>query len=227
MDALHYLFTVLPLSLGGLDPAPALIAAVFLTNPVVRKPRASVLTFGAVLIGGTAVWGLVLSKVVGERIRDIPWHEVLRVLLHSGLWTVALKLALAAGLLVYAVISFRKRGRQKQEKSRTAAGLLVVALGFVALVTSDVPFVATVALSSHQPFGVQILGLGLWAIISQVPLFALCVAVALGKHGAFARWLEKVWTRVRPVIGALIPAACTLIALGLIVDVAVHLVLIA
>lgn len=226
MDAFHYLLTVLPLSLGGFDPAPALIAAVFLANPAVRKPRASVLTFGAVLIGGTAVWGLVLSKVVGERIRDIPWHEILHVLLHSGLWTVALKLAVAAGLLVYAVISFRKRGREKEEKTRTAAGLIAVALGFVALVTSDVPFVATVALSSHQPFAVQVVGLSLWAIISQVPLFALCVAVALGQHGAFARWLEKLWTRVRPVIGVLIPVACTLAALGLIVDVVVHLVLI-
>ena len=39
---------------------------------------------------------------------------------------VALKLAVAAGLLVYAVISYRKRGREREEKSRTAAGLMVV-----------------------------------------------------------------------------------------------------
>ncbi|MDN5640955.1 MAG: hypothetical protein L0I17_09335, partial [Actinomycetia bacterium] len=65
-----YLAACAGLALGGFDPGPLLIAAVFMaartTPDAARAVRRSVFDFGAVLIGGTIAWGVALSLVFGK-----------------------------------------------------------------------------------------------------------------------------------------------------------------
>lgn len=225
MNELQFFGVASGLGIGGFDPAPALIAAVYMAarssapgrGPA--KARRDVLLFGAVLILGTALWGILLSRLLGEHLAEIPWHSLLR----AGAWAAGAEVIVAAVGLGYAGYRWAHRNdppEEKDQKNRSLTGLLVVALGFVALVTADVPFVVTIGLSSHHPPWIVVPAFIVWAIISQVPLFILCVAVLFNRHGRVAEWIGAAWSAARRWIRIAIPLAIAAVCVLLLADAA-------
>lgn len=221
MSPLAYLATAAGLSLGGFDPGPLLIAAVFMAArpptdaAAARGVRRSVLAFGLVLLSGTFAWGLVLSLLVGEDLARVPWVHLLR----TGWWIAALELAAAVALVVWAVLKRRNRNApEKPPKNRSAAGLLLVAVGFVAIVTTDPPFIVLVGLSGTQPLWAVVAGHVVWTVISQLPLFLLVLAVLANRHRKVAQVIGGWWDRIRPALGVALPVLAVLAALALAAD---------
>lgn len=209
------------LGIGGFDPAPALIAAVFMaarpsgTPPAIRTVRRDVLWFGLLLIGGTAAWGIGLSRLLGERLAGVPWHGLLR----AGGWAAGIELAVAVLGLCFAGYRWAHRSDPPQEeKARSRAGLMLVAVGFVALVTADMPFVITIGLSSHQPLWAVVPAFIMWAIISQVPLFILCVAVLFNKHRRVSSVIGRAWGSLRRWVRIAVPIGIASASLLLLID---------
>lgn len=227
MSTAAFLGSCLALGLGGFDPAPLLIAAVFMASRpdadahAAREARRGTLVFGLVLIGGTALWGTVLSRLFGSALAEVPWGAILR----GGAWAAGAEALLGAAALVWAVLRWRARNRPAQpEKDHSLRGLVLVALGFVAIVTSDVPFVVAVGLSGHQPLWAVVLGQVLWAVVSQAPLFLLCLAVLAHRHRAMARVVGGWWEAIRPGVRLAVPVLLAVLGLLLLLDAADFLV---
>lgn len=225
MNELQYFGVASGLGLGGFDPAPALIAGVYMATRssasgfTPGKTRRDVLLFGSLLILGTALWGALLSSLFGERLAEVPWHSLLR----AGAWAAGIEIALAVGGLVFAWFRWIHRAdppKDTENQNRSLAGLLVVALGFIALVTTDVPYVVMIGLSSHHPAWVVVPAFLSWAIISQVPLFILCVAVLFNRQSKVAQWIGKAWSAARRWVRTAIPLAIAVVCLLLLADAA-------
>ncbi|MCP3425668.1 hypothetical protein NBM05_06490 [Rothia sp. AR01] len=216
------------LGVGGLDPAPPLIAAVYMAARPAADPlaagrvRRAVLVFGVLLIGGTALWGVLLSRLVGDRLDAIPWGHLLR----AGAVVAWIELAVALAGLVYAGYRWRIRNRPpKEEKNRSFAGLLLVAAGFVALVTSDPPFVLAAGLSGNQPLWAAATGLVLWALISQAPLAVLCGAVVANQHRRVAVLIGRWWSAAERWVNIVLPAGIAAVCALMLVDVGKYFLL--
>ncbi len=224
MSIPQYFALMLPLGLGGFDPAPMFIALYYLTKNPGRAGRRTVLGFSVLLVGGTMVWGMFLTLLFGERIAHIPWRDVLHFLLSAGMWTTLGKLVIGTVLLGFAGFRFCKilrgaAGKAKEpKKDRTAWGLMLVALGFVLIVTTDLPYDLFISASSAQPLWAQVLGISGWALISQSPLVLYALAVALGKEAVFSRTLEKVRARLEVILAYAIPTLAAIVGAALVLD---------
>ncbi|RUQ21752.1 hypothetical protein [Kocuria sp. HSID16901] len=223
MNELQFFGVASGLGIGGFDPVPALIAAVYIAargnsgQSAARKARRDVLLFGAVLILGTAAWGFALSRLLGEHLADIPWHSLLR----AGGWAAGIEILVAIVGLCFAGYRWIHRNdppEEKEQQDRSLAGLLSVALGFVAIVTADLPFVVTIGLSSHQPAWAVLPAFLAWAVISQGPLFVMCVAVLFNQHHRASKWIGRAWSAARPWIRTAIPVAIAVICVLLLLD---------
>ena len=227
--ALGFLAATVGLALGGFDPAPALIASIFLgthsggsgdaAGRDDARARSAVLAFGAALIGGTAAWGILLTALFGPALSSVHWLHLLRL----GAWAAGIEATAAVAVLAWAWWAWRRRARPREERRRPVrgpAGLMLVAVGFVAIVTTDVPFIVQIAMGSEQPGWLMVVGHVLWAAVSQLPLLVLCVAVAVGRHHAAARAVGKVWERVRPVTARVLPLAGAAVGLLMLADAA-------
>lgn len=228
MSALAFLGTCVVLALGGFDPAPLLIAAVYMAARPAHTPEASrsvrrtVFAFGTLLIGGTVVWGVTLSLLFGQSMAQVHWEKFLR----AGAWAAGVELAAGLAALGYAAWRWRRRHEPPQEeKNHGPWGLMAVALGFVALVTTDPPFIVAIGLSGSQPLWAVIVGHVLWAVVSQLPLFVLCLAVLANKHRKVAEVVGGWWARIRPLVNVLIPLGLALVGALLVLDAAEFFVL--
>lgn len=191
MDTWSFLGTVVVTGLGGFDPAPALIGAAALGA---RTPRRHVLGFAGLLVGGTALLGMVLTALLGSQLAGVDWHKLLR----GGATAAWIELAVGVGLLGYGAYRLRGAAAPEKERRRSPAGLYLTALGFVGIVVFDVPFEILNAAAGAQPVWQVIAGWVLWAVISQFPLVALALSVVVGRHG----WLVRVMTGLRERYGA-------------------------
>ncbi|NKE10274.1 MULTISPECIES: hypothetical protein [Kocuria] len=208
--------------LAGFDPATFLIALGALGAGVRRR---SVLTFTGIVVGGTALWGLLLSGVLGPRIRDVHWLHLAR----SGDLAAWIELALAAVILAWGLLRLRKshrrrraRGQLPQETSETEGGmnrgLAVIGLGFVAVVVGDPAFDVQVVQAGHAPLALNVAGWLIWAALSQFPLVILAAAVGLGRYRRLAEIMRAGWLRAAPTASALATALILAAALVLAVD---------
>lgn len=216
-----FLAAMLPLGLGGFDIAPALIAAVFLANRAVGNGRRNALLFGATLLGGTVLWGLLLATALRPMLKQIHWHQLLQSALHAGWWTVALKLVLMLTCIGYGVYGLnRSKPENETRPSRGLTSLLLIAAGFIAIVTTDPPFLAAIVLSAGQPLWAVALALCLWVLISQLPLAILCSAILTGQDASFAYWLTTVWQKTGPLFRRWLAISAICVGLILAVDLA-------
>ncbi|MCG2623327.1 hypothetical protein LVY72_15625 [Arthrobacter sp. I2-34] len=216
MTALQYLSVVVLTALGGFDPAPALIAAAALAAGFRRR---HVLGFAALLIGGTAAWGLVLTVIGGARLGRVDWHALAR----GG--AVAAWVELALGLGGWALYrALRRRRPESSREVRSPWGLYATAAGFVAIVVFDLPFDVMVVASAGQPPVLAVPGWVAWAALSQAPLTLLGVAVAAGRHRSAVARLNRIWSRFAPVAGTVATACLAVAALVLLADAAQFLV---
>lgn len=236
------------LALGGFDPAPALIAGVFLAAGAhsaasFSTRRHHVLLFATALIGGTALWGVVLALTVGSQIAAVDFGGIIHAALNAGWWTILGKALIAIVVAGVGWNYWRRKKKAKNpasgevdaraaveqaEKDKTKKqtkglrGLMLTALFFVAIVTTDVPFLAGAIAAGSQPLWANVVGNLLWAIISQLPLVVLCVALAFGRAQAFSEWLQRWWDKVKRWFHGIIPTACALISLSIIIDILLH-----
>ena len=219
MSLASYLGLSFPLGLAGLDPAPALIAALYLAHRPGR--RRDVYLFGLIITVGTAVWGLLLTALAGTKIQHIPWTEIIHWLLNAGWITLLLKAAIGLCLVGYALYARknRKSPRLKETKEKSTRGLFFFVLAFLALVTTDIPFAAYIGLSGNQPFWAQVLAFTSWSLIALMPLPPLLLAMAFGQDRWFIGILEKLQQKIKPLITWGIPALCLLLGCSLLLDV--------
>ena len=213
------------LGLLGFDPGPGLIAAGALSMGARRR---TIPLFALALIGGTTLWGVVLTLVLGPAIRSIRWLAVA-----ESPWGLGVAAVLAVALAWWGTRSAMRilRGHRgpgdphlpgdgtgtpetdTKAASRIAQGvgpLLLVALLFVAIVTSDPPFPAGVVLSAHRPLVDVVLGFAVWALVSQSPLAVVAVAILLGVDKPVTDWGMRLTRRWMPFVRL----AATLAALG-------------
>ncbi|MDO5619022.1 hypothetical protein [Kocuria sp.] len=229
---IHFFLATAAAGLAGFDPAPFLIALGALGAGARRR---SILTFTTVLVGGTAVWGLLLSSLLGPRIRDVHWLHLAR----SGNVAAWIMLALGTVLLAWGVLrllrAHRLRRRPQSHKiqdtpegsnpkeAKKSRGLTVIALGFVAVVAGDPAFDVQVVQAGSAPLPLSAAGWVLWAALSQFPLVILTVAVAAGRYRRLAQIMRAGWLRAAPAVNALATALILAAGLLLAVDAVVRL----
>lgn len=207
--------------LAGFDPATFLIALGALGAGARRR---SVLAFTLIVVGGSTVWGLVLTDVLGPRIRDIHWLHLAR----SGDTAAWVELTLSAVILTWGLVRLRiahrrrrARGQLQEESSGSKGkdrGLVVMALGFVVVVVGDPAFDVQVVNAGHAHLTLNVAGWLIWVALSQFPLVILAVAMALGRYRRLAEIMRVGWLRAAPTARALATALILAAALVLAAD---------
>ncbi|GAB2626688.1 hypothetical protein GCM10009696_35660 [Kocuria himachalensis] len=214
MDLWSFIGAAAATGLGGFDPGPALIGAAALGSGI---PHRQVLGFGALLISGTAVCGIAMTALVGSRLSRVDWHALLR----DGATAAWIEVAVGTGLLVYAthrLVRRHHRARTSTRRPPNATGLYLTALGFVAIVVFDVPFEIFVTAAGDQPHWLVGAGWTLWALISQLPLTLLLLAIMAKRHTAMVRIVTAAQKRLGPLAHLLLGTALGLVGLFLTVD---------
>ncbi|MDO5645428.1 MAG: hypothetical protein Q4G21_07045 [Dermabacter sp.] len=200
--------------LAGFDPASLLIGLGALAS---GRSRRAVLTFTALIVGGTAVWGVLLSSLLGPQIQAL--HH--RHLASSGALAGGIELGLGVVVLGWGLWRLlRRNGRRGKDsgadsardaqaspaaggaasRSSHSAGLALIALGFVAVVVGDPAFDVQVVESARVSLAASIAGWMLWSVLSQLPLVILACAVAIGRYRRLATWMDATWRRLSPIV---------------------------
>lgn len=133
-----FLSTAAVTGLGGFDPAPMLIAAAALTGGVRRR---HLYGFAALLLGGTALLGWILSRTIGHALGHPDWYRLL--LGHRA--SAVIEVVAGLALVTYAVVRIRAAimmppaaaESPEAEKPRGVAGLYAVAATFAVIVVGD------------------------------------------------------------------------------------------
>ena len=216
-----YLVTMAGLGMLGFDPAPGLIGAGARSMGARKR---TIALFAVLLVGGTAVWGVLLTLVVGPGIRTLHWMA-----LAQTRWALVLEGLIGVALLGWGLWSLSQRFRTRRglvratdeeitqdtkASARVASGvgpLMVVAAFFVVIVISDPPFPAAIVASAHQERALVLVGFALWALISQSPLVILVIASAIGLDDAVVAWSQTWTAKVGPVV-RLLTAGCAIVA---------------
>ena len=208
------LATALGLALAGLDPAGALIAVAALAAG--SRPRL-VLAFGGVVLLGTAALGACLSLTLGRRLGDVDWS----VLVPDGNAGAGLELAVGVAILVWALLRLRRAdvSAPKPHQQRSGARLLAVGVVFAAAAALDPTFVGLVVVAGRgEPWWQVVIAHLLWATVSQLPLTAILVAVATGRHVRLTAWFQGWWARMRPTARWLLTGVLVLAGAFLVLD---------
>lgn len=213
--------TAVATGLAGFDPAPMLIAAAALTGGVRRR---HLFGFAAVLLGGTALVGWLLSRTLGHLFGHLDWPGLLLGHRVSGVIELVAGLALAA-YAAYRIGAALRWGRPRTsaepERVRGVAGLYVVAVTFALIVVGDPAFALFVGLSGDQRPISGVIGWVIWATISQFPLVILMVAAAFGAAHRVAAAGQRLKARLAPTLRTLttvlvLAAALLAIVIGVV-----------
>ncbi len=212
---IELLVAALALGLAGIDPAGLLIALGALAAGTRER---TVLAFTAIVVGGTALLGTVLTLTLGRQLQGFEWTS-----LFPPDWLGAvIEAAIAVALLAWAVVRLRRpnaRPRRPEKQRRTGKALLVGGLLFAVSAPLDPTFVGLVVLAGRgEPVGAVALAHTTWIVVSQLPLAALAVAVVLRRHDRAVAWLRDLLPRARPVLARLGTVALVLAGAVMAVD---------
>lgn len=212
---LELVLTSVALGLAGIDPAGVLIA---LSALAAGARERVVIGFALIVLAGTAVLGTMLSLTAGQQLQSFDWTS----LLPPDWLGAAVELALAAGLLTWAVIRVRRPGARPPRPTRpgrTGAGLLWAGAAFALSAPLDPTFIGLVVLAGRDepPAAVASAHL-IWIVISQLPLVLLACAVLLRRHTGTVAWLQNLMPRARPVLSKIGTVTLGLVAVVLTID---------
>ncbi|WP_018653069.1 hypothetical protein [Actinomadura flavalba] len=221
------------LALGGFDPIGAFVAVAALSAGAGRR---AVLLFTAVSLLVPVVLGVALSASVGAAIArielpDVDWDSP---------WWAVCEVAVGLLLLGWALRRGRRPRRARPDSGddhgwshlRRAPGtahrpratgawaLAGIGAGLSTGVLLDPTFLGTVVLAAREATGTMIAAHVLWSVVGQVPLVAVGVAVAAGRHGAAVRLTERVRNRFGPAARHAVTGLLLVVALVLFADVA-------
>ena len=170
----------------------------------------------ALLLGGTAAWGVALTLLAGPRLQSVDWWALVR---HGGTaaWVeVGLAVALGGYALWRAVSRRRARGEPTPEKPAASPwALYATSLVFVGIVVLDIPFDIHVAVAASQPLPRVVIGWVAWALLSQIALTALVLLTLLGR---FSTVMRRTWAAVAPRITVVVTALLGLASLLMLLD---------
>ena len=207
MNAGEYAGTVFVTALGGFDPAPMIIMAAALGAGVRRR---HIMGASALLLGGTAAWGVALTLLVGPRLQRVDWWALVRHGSTAAWVEVGLAVALGGYALWRAVSRRRARGEPTPEKPAASPwALYTTSLVFVGIVVLDIPFDVHVAVAASQPLPRMVLGWVVWALLSQIALTALVLLTLLGRQERFSAVMRRAWAAVAPRISVVVTASQT------------------
>ena len=216
MNAGEYTGTVLATALGGFDPAPMVIMAAALGAGVRRR---HIMGASALLLGGTAAWGVALTLLAGPRLQSVDWWALVR---HGGTaaWVeVGLAVVVGGYALWRAVSRRRSRGEPTPEKPAASPwALYATSLVFVGIVVLDIPFDIHVAVAASQPLPRVVIGWVAWALLSQIALTALVLLTLLGRQERFSTVMRRTWAAVAPRITVVVTALLGLASLLMLLD---------
>lgn len=216
MNAGEYAGTVFVTALGGFDPAPMVIMAAALGAGVRRR---HIMGASALLLGGTAAWGLALSLLAGPRLQRVDWWALVRHGSTAARVEVGLAVALGGYALWRAVSRRRARGESTPEKPAASPwALYATSLVFVGIVVLDIPFDIHVAVAATQPLPRVVLGWEAWALLSQIALTALVLLTVLGRQERFSAVMRRAWAAVAPRISVVVTALLGLASLLMLLD---------
>ena len=216
MNAGEYAGTVFVTALGGFDPAPMIIMAAALGAGVRRR---HIMGASALLLGGTAAWGVALTLLVGPRLQRVDWWALVRHGSTAAWVEVGLAVALGGYALWRAVSRRRARGEPTPEKPAASPwALYTTSLVFVGIVVLDIPFDVHVAVAASQPLPRMVLGWVVWALLSQIALTALVLLTLLGRQERFSTVMRRTWAAVAPRITVVVTALLGLASLLMLLD---------
>ncbi|MDR7373516.1 hypothetical protein J2X28_000472 [Kocuria rhizophila] len=213
MNAGEYTGTVLATALGGFDPAPMVIMAAALGAGVRRR---HIMGASALLLGGTAAWGVALTLLAGPRLQSVDWWALVR---HGGTaaWVEAGLAVVVGGYALWRAVS-RRRARGEPTPEKPAASpwaLYATSLVFVGIVVLDIPFDIHVAVAASQPLPRVVIGWVAWALLSQIALTALVLLTLLDR---FSTVMRRTWAAVAPRITVVVTALLGLASLLMLLD---------
>ncbi|VXC28060.1 hypothetical protein [Nocardioides sp. AX2bis] len=214
---LDVLLAAATLGVAGLDPAGAAIAVAALAAGARER---HVLVFAAVVLLGTAGWGVLLSMTLGRQLDGFAWT---RLVPPDGA-AALIELSVAVALLSWAAVRWRRPDARPPRPGggRTGgAGLAVLGAGFALTAVLDPTFVALVVLAGRDgSAATTVTAHVLWIVVSQLPLVVLAAAVLRGRHEGAVAWFQRVLARWRPLLAAAGTLALVLAGGVLALDVA-------
>lgn len=202
--------------LAGFDPAPSLIALVSLAAGTRRR---TVGFFILVLVLGTATWGIIASAVLGPLLTGIDWWRLAR----SGTIAALIELVIGAALISWRIL--RRLGPAAPEPvpsessdRRAGSGLLLVALGFIAVVMGDPAFDVQVVAAARLPWPEAIAGWLVWSVCSQILLIPVVILLAFPRDRVDLGKLAEIGAHIRRRSSRVVTPLIVTIGLLLMVD---------
>lgn len=213
----------LGLGLAGFDIFGALIILTALASKVSKR---EIMTFTLIALLGTVALGTAAALLLGEGVRMITEFfnnlpDVLWVVLDL---LVAILLFVWAGVRIVRTVKKQKVTKEPKSgffrRSLVAVGVLYAISAFI-----DPSFLALIALSSRgDSLVIIVLTQLIWILVSQSPLFALSIAVALGVHEKFVDWFNRVREKYRTIITTIITGLIVLFGTLITADLVVFLI---
>ena len=207
--------TALALGLAGLDPTAALIAVAAMVAGATRRAIAA---FGLTVMIGAPLFGSILSLTVGTRLVAVDWW----VLVPRGRVGAIVMLAIGVVLLGAGILRLVRPTSEHPHPRTVRVGTLAM-LGaggaYVASLLIDPTFIAVTVLAGRSSNPAEaILMQTTWALISQLPLLVLLVAVArVGQRRAVTQF-QGWWSRAKPVVRKVVTAALLSVGLLFVLD---------
>ncbi|QGF23844.1 hypothetical protein [Raineyella fluvialis] len=217
------------LSIVGFDPFGALALLAAVARGAGRAAAVAFTAAGAaVIVAAAMILDLLASVVLQHGVPPIP----------DVVWGTVEALA-AAGLLFWGVRRLASRRRDggrpghesdedEEERPRRQRGTGIAAMTLAGLVygltvLGDPGFWGLVALVHRLHAGPALGIAALWWLLSQSPLVALAIAVALGAGDPVGRWMRRTWRSLAGPLGRVGTALILLAGLGLGLDVVLWL----
>lgn len=217
---------VILLGVASLDFSGAMIILTALTLGAKNK---DVCTFALINLIGTVAIGVVCACLLGENIEHLTgWASSVGVVL---------ELFVACLLMVWfarRVLIGRKKDKKEDNnflKKYLDKGLFSVGVGFSIGALTDPSFIALITFAGYNMHFIEIiLANCVWILISQLPAFALTIAVILGKYEQMVTYVQKKmmeysWLeKLKLVLPKLLMVIILIVALLLFADGLVYLV---
>jgi hypothetical protein len=226
---MNLIFASIGLGILGLDIVGALLILMVLAQGAKKR---SVVIFSLIVLFGTALFGVLLSLVLGEGINDLA-DILLKV--PAEVWKTS---QLVVALLLTAWIFLRvlkrnkitkamKRRRLRQLRKSLSRGVMFVAVLFVISALLDPAFLALIAASGREGVFFDIVAAHLiWSFVGQIPLYVVTVAILFNKETLITDWFKRLWKHFGAKLISLFTLFLGVITTALVVDAALFFALI-